>query len=79
MPTPLSTDNPNWAVLVEIGRADRLYLVVETKSSLFDDDVRDRESAKVRCGEAHFDALALDQHPARFIKARNIDDLLKQD
>ena len=49
--------------------------MVETKSSLFTDDLRDKESAKVECGRAHFNALAVGENPAEFLKARNIDDL----
>jgi hypothetical protein len=40
VPTPLGSYNPDWAVLVEQGRHERLYFVVETKSSLFTDDLR---------------------------------------
>ena len=69
VPTPLGTYNPDWAVLVEKDGAERLYFVVETKSSLFTDDLRDKESAKIKCGEAHFAALAVGENPARFIKA----------
>jgi type III restriction enzyme len=76
VPTPLGTYNPDWAVLVEKDGLERLYFVVETKSSLFTDDLRDRESAKIECGKAHFKALAVDQNPAEFVTARNIDDLM---
>ncbi|MBI5868937.1 MAG: DEAD/DEAH box helicase family protein [candidate division Zixibacteria bacterium] len=76
VPTPLGTYNPDWAVLVEKDGAERLYFVVETKSSLFLDDLRDRESAKIECGKAHFKALAVGDQPAVFITARNIDDLM---
>jgi type III restriction enzyme len=76
VPTPLGTYNPDWAVLVEISGDERLYFVVETKSSLFIDDLRDGESAKFTCGKAHFKALEVDPKPARYIKARNIDDLM---
>ena len=37
--------NPDWAVLVEEDGAQRLYFVVETKSSLFTDDLRDKETS----------------------------------
>ena len=73
--TPLGTYNPDWAVLVEKDGAERLYLVVETKSSLFADDLRDRESAKIKCGEEHFKALAVGENSARFVKATKLDDL----
>jgi type III restriction enzyme len=76
VPTPLGTYNPDWAVLIEIDGTERLYFVVETKSSLFTDDLRDRESAKIICGEAHFKALASGDNPARFIKASTLEDVL---
>ncbi|KIE42476.1 type III restriction-modification system endonuclease [Geobacter anodireducens] len=76
VPTPLGTYNPDWAILVEKDGAERLYFVVETKGSLFLDDLRDKESAKIKCGEAHFKALAVCESPAEYIKARNIDDLI---
>ena len=65
VPTPLGTYNPDWAVLVEKDGAERLYFVVETKSSLFTDDLRDKESAKIECGKAHFKALAVGERPCR--------------
>ena len=76
VPTPLGSYNPDWAVLVEKDGLERLYFVVETKSSLFTEDLRDKESAKIECGKAHFKALAVDENPADFIQARNIDDLM---
>jgi type III restriction enzyme len=76
VPTPLGTYNPDWAVLVEKDGVERLYFVVETKSGLFKDDLRDREWAKMECGKAHFNALAVGYNPAQFVTARNIDDLM---
>jgi type III restriction enzyme len=77
VPTPLGTYNPDWAVLVEKDGLERLYFVVETKSSLFTDDLRDNESAKIECGKAHFKALADGiQQPAEFVVATSIDDLM---
>ncbi len=76
VPTPLGTYNPDWAVLVEKDGTEKLYFVVETKSSLFTDDLRDKESAKIECGKAHFKALAVGDNPAEFVQARNIDDLM---
>ena len=76
VPTPLGTYNPDWAVLVEADGRERLYFVVETKGSLFSDDLRDKESAKIQCGEAHFKALATTDDAARFIRATTIDDLM---
>jgi type III restriction enzyme len=78
VPTPLGSYNPDWAVLVEEEGAQRLYFVVETKSSLFTDDLRDKESAKIECGKAHFQALAVEENPARYVVARSVDDLLTE-
>ena len=75
VPTPLGTYNPDWAILVEQDGCERLYFVVETKSSLFTDDLRDKERAKIHCGEAHFRALAVGDNPAKYIKATSLDDL----
>ncbi|HVN96343.1 MAG TPA: DEAD/DEAH box helicase family protein [Syntrophorhabdaceae bacterium] len=76
VPTPLGSYNPDWAVLIEKDGTERLYFVVETKSSLFADDLRDRESAKIACGEAHFKALAIDNNPVEFKRATKLEDLL---
>jgi type III restriction enzyme len=77
VPTPLGPYNPDWAVLVDKDGTERLYFVVETKSSLFTDDLRDKESAKIKCGEAHFAELATHNSPAaQFLKATKLDDLL---
>ncbi len=72
---PRRSPRPDWAVLVEIDGAERLFFVVETKSSLFTKDLRDKEAAKIRCGEAHFAAVATGERPAKFVRARNFDDL----
>jgi type III restriction enzyme len=76
VPTPLGPYNPDWAVLVEKDGTERLYFVVETKGSLFTDDLRDQESAKIECGKAHFKALAVGENPAQYLVARNISDFL---
>ena len=76
VPTPLGSYNPDWAMLVQIDGQERLYFVVETKGSLFADDLRDQEAAKIACGEAHFKALAIDKNPARYVKATKLDDVL---
>ncbi len=77
IPTPLGTYNPDWAVLIEKDGVERLYFVVETKGSLFKDDLRDKEGAKIACGKAHFAALATGDNPARYVVATTLDDVLK--
>lgn len=76
VPTPLGNYNPDWAVLVNKDGTRRLYFVVETKSSLFTDDLRNKESAKIECGKAHFKALAVGDNPARYLVARSLSDVL---
>ena len=76
VPTPLGSYNPDWAVLVQTDDGERLYLVVETKSSLFTDDLRDVESAKIECGKAHFKALAVGENPATYRVANSLAQLL---
>lgn len=76
VPTPLGAYNPDWAVLVEKDGTERLYFVVETKSSLFTDDLRDKESAKIECGKAHFKALEVGESHASYVVARSLDDVL---
>jgi type III restriction enzyme len=61
VPTPLGDYHPDWAVLVEQHGQERLYLVVETKSSRFADDLRQKENDKIACGKQHFSALAAGQ------------------
>jgi type III restriction enzyme len=76
VPTPLGNYNPDWAVLVEKDGDERLYFVVETKGSLFTDDLRGTEGAKIECGKAHFKALEIGVSPAKFVVARTVDDLM---
>lgn len=76
IPTPLDSYNPDWAVLVENDGEERIYFVVETKGGLFTDDLRDKESAKIECGKAHFKALEVNEAPARYVVARTLDDVL---
>ncbi|CAN0617458.1 type III restriction enzyme [Burkholderia multivorans] len=78
VPTPLGSYNPDWAVLIERDGDAHLYFVVETKSSLVDGDLREHERAKIACGEAHFRALADGDNPARFVRARSVDDVFAQ-
>ena len=76
VPTPLGSYNPDWAVLIELDGQERLYFVVETKSSLFEEDLRDRESGKIKCATEHFMALAINEKPAFYGKFSSVDGLL---
>ena len=76
VPTPLGSYHPDWAVLIESDEWERLYFVVETKGSPFLGDLRTTESAKIKCGKAHFDALKVGKSSARYEVATSVDELL---
>ena len=76
VPTPLGSYNPDWAVVVATDEGDKLYFVVETKSSLLVDDLRLAEAAKIKCGMAHFEALRVGESPARYGKFKDVQGLL---
>ena len=76
VPTPLGAYRPDWAVLVDTDEGTQLYLVVETKGSLYADDLRLTEDAKIKCGRAHFAALEVRDPPAHYRVATSVEDLL---
>ena len=76
VPTPLGSYNPDWAVLIDTDEAERLYLVVETKGSTMQDDLRLTEAYKIKCGKEHFQALGVRENPARYEVATSLDQLL---
>lgn len=73
--TPLGSYNPDWAVLFEMDGQERLYFVVESKGTVFEDMLRDSEQAKIKCGREHFKALDTD---AQYIVASNFDTFVDQ-
>ncbi len=76
VPTPLGAYEPDWAVLIELEGAERLYFVVETKSSLYAIDLRGQEGGKIDCGKAHFAALGDGPNPAKYVQATSLDVVL---
>ena len=79
IPTPLGSYNPDWAVVVEDETGERLYFVVETKGSLWKDDLRSREVAKIKCGEKHFKEVAkISENPAQYIKSTDVNGMMGQ-
>lgn len=79
VPTPLGSYNPDWAILIEENGTDKIYFVVETKGSLFLDDLRDNEKAKITCGREHFKAIRVLDSPAQYIVVNSVDNLLNQE
>lgn len=61
IPTPLGNYNPDWAVLVRPDlnkNEEKLYFIVETKGSIFEEDRRNTENLKIQCGKKHFKAIS---------------------
>lgn len=56
--TPLGTYNPDWAILLEEDTM-KLYLVNETKGTTDEEDLRNKEAKKLKCGRAHFKAIGV--------------------
>jgi type III restriction enzyme len=76
VPTPLGPYQPDWAVLLKTPDGERLYLVVETKSTAFLSGLRDMERDKIRCGEKHFEAIAQGSNPAEYHRGTSLADVL---
>ncbi len=55
--TPIGPYNPDWAFVTH--REERLYFVRETKGTLDSDELRAKESEKIKCGEKHFKELGV--------------------
>ena len=77
VPTPLGSYNPDWAILIEDNGQEKLYFVVETKGSNWWDDLRSKESAKICCGKKHFEEIALESSPAKFVQATSLEDVMR--
>jgi type III restriction enzyme len=70
--TPLGSYNPDWAVLYEKDGIEKLYLIVETKGTLFEDELRPKEKAKIKCGRKHFEAIS---EETQFIQTNTFENL----
>ena len=73
--TPLGSYNPDWAVLFELDGQEKLYFVVESKGTIYEDMLRDAEQAKIKCGREHFKAISTD---AKYIVASDYDTFADQ-
>jgi type III restriction enzyme len=75
VPTPLGNYNPDWAVLLSRNGEERLYFVLETKSSFAGFDLRVKEKGTIDCGRKHFKVIATDTNPAHFEPVRSLEDV----
>jgi type III restriction enzyme len=55
--TPIGTYTPDWAVCLNYDGSRKLYFVLETKTSIDDQDLRGGENWKIHCGRKHFEEL----------------------
>ncbi len=55
--TPLGTYNPDWAILWKDNDEEKLFFVVESKSTTEQFGLRLGESYKIECGKKHFEAI----------------------
>ncbi|WP_244125164.1 hypothetical protein [Burkholderia gladioli] len=65
-PPRSAATTPTQVVLLSKDGTRSLYFVVETKGSLFTDDMRDKEMAKIERGKAHFKTLAVGESPVHY-------------
>ena len=70
-------NNFNRAVVVEDDGEEKVYFVVETKGSIWWDDLRHLEGAKIKCGAKHFEEIAKEiENPAQYIKSTSVDGMM---
>ena len=72
----LDSYNPDWAVLIDTVEGEGLYFAVETRGSTGVFDLCPAETARIKCGEAHFEALAVREDHARYKLATTVEELL---
>ncbi|WP_411698542.1 DEAD/DEAH box helicase family protein [Conyzicola sp.] len=75
IPTPLGTYNPDWAMVSNTDSGEKLFFVVETKGTVFINDLRDSEAAKIYCGKAHFRSFSETDNPASYLVATSLEDV----
>ena len=60
IPTPVGNYNPDWAIIKVIDGQERVYLIRETKGSIYSSDLRPSEKAKIASANQHFKAIGID-------------------
>lgn len=56
IPTPFGNYNPDWAILAETNGSERLYFVVETKSTNEISDLRQEERDRIQAGQRLYES-----------------------
>ncbi len=60
IPTPVGNYNPDWAIIKVVDGQERVYLIRETKGSIYSSDLRPSEKAKIASATQHFKAIGID-------------------
>lgn len=58
IPTPVGSYNPDWAIAFETGSVKHVYFIAETKGSMKEQDLREREAHKIECAKKYFANIA---------------------
>lgn len=72
--TPVGKYNPDWAIAFNEGSVKHVYFVAETKGDLSTLELREVESAKIKCARKHFCAISNDE--VRFGVVTNYSELM---
>ena len=56
--TPVGKYNPDWAIAFDSAKVKHIYFVAETKGDLSTLQLREIESAKIKCARKHFAAIS---------------------
>lgn len=57
IPTPFGSYNPDWAIAFNKDKVRQIYFVAETKGSMLDSDLREKEKRKIESAEKFFATL----------------------
>ncbi|WP_284119018.1 type III restriction-modification system endonuclease [Acinetobacter seifertii] len=62
IPTPFGSYNPDWAIAFNKDKVRQIYFVAETKGSMLDGDLRDKEKRKIESAKKFFATLNEENH-----------------
>lgn len=62
IPTPFGNYNPDWAIAFDKDKVRQVYFVAETKGSMSDADLRDKEKRKIESAKKFFATLNEENH-----------------
>lgn len=62
IPTPFGNYNPDWAIAFDKDKVRQVYFVAETKGSMDDADLRDKEKRKIESAKKFFTTLNEENH-----------------